>query len=59
MTASVTIGRALRYAKGCARSLLHHASRHDPTLLTEPMATGAKPETVQIPTAGARYGRFS
>ena len=30
MTASVTYGRALRYAKGSARGLLHHHMGHSP-----------------------------
>jgi hypothetical protein len=30
MTASVTIGRALRYADGSARGLLHHQQGHSP-----------------------------
>ena len=30
MTASVTHGRALRYAKGSARGLLHHNPGHCP-----------------------------
>jgi hypothetical protein len=29
MTASVTVGRALRYADGSARGLLHHQRGHD------------------------------
>ena len=31
MTASVTVGRALRYAEGSARGLLHHHWGHGPT----------------------------
>jgi putative transposase len=36
MTASVTHGRALRYAGGSARSLLHHVVGHYPIALRSP-----------------------
>jgi hypothetical protein len=32
MTASVTVGRALRYADGSARGLLHHQRGHGPEI---------------------------
>jgi hypothetical protein len=35
MTASVTVGRALRYADGSARGLLHHHMGHSPVAWLE------------------------
>ena len=52
MTASVTVGRALRYADGSARGLLHHQKGHGPCGLA-----GDRRKVERPPGHARRYGR--
>lgn len=57
MAASVTRGRALRYAEGSARGLLHHHPGHCPFTIRQnwiapSLNTGGRP---LLPALGARH----
>jgi len=51
MTASVAHGRALRYAKGSARGLLHHHRGHCPIVLKHAEVIAARARPVLVPHA--------
>ncbi|MDP5308976.1 hypothetical protein [Paracoccus spongiarum] len=59
MTASVTRGRALRYAGGSARGLLHHHPGHCPerimAIILEEWRTGAPPASFLDATSDAEF----
>jgi hypothetical protein len=57
VTASVTHGRALRYAKGSARGLLHHHPGHCPAIIINNLRLPYKQAHGTLATSGSSEGK--